>query len=212
VEDAGAIERVIATGDSPEETSMRIETLATARSEILETAREILADDGAASVTLGRIARELGKDLPSLHEHFAGEAEVLACLAGDALLEQTRKLEDAGPDLLEQLSAYRRFAVECPAQYRLLTESPLARASRLDAPGRHPPQVFIDRLGDDLAWAAWAFAHGMVELELDGRLACNPDHEATWRLAAAAFAAAADRTGKQGAARRPAAGGFPEGL
>jgi Tetracyclin repressor-like, C-terminal domain len=54
--------------------------------------------------------------------------------------------------------------------------------------------VFVDRLGDELACAAWAFAHGMVELELDGRLALNADLEAAWQLGVAAFAAAGEKS------------------
>jgi AcrR family transcriptional regulator len=173
----------------------RPERLTTAlRSEIVEVAREILADDGAGSVTLGRVARELGKDLPAIYEHFASAEELLACLAGDALIDQTRALEDAEADLLEQVRAYRRFALEDPPRYRLLTESPLASDSPLDGLRTHPPGVFFDRLGDDLAWAAWAFAHGMIELELDGRLAYDADLEATWQLGVEAFAAAAGVT------------------
>jgi AcrR family transcriptional regulator len=195
-EDARPIERATAAGRRAGGATIQPETLTSSRSEIVGLAREILAHEGAASVTLGRVARELGRNLSSVYEHFASEEELLACLAADALLEQTRQIEDAGGDLLEQLRAYRRFALERPAQYRLLTESPLGSDSPLDGLSRCPPRALIDRLGGGLARAAWAFAHGMVELELDGRLARNADLEATWELGVAAFAAAADGKGK----------------
>jgi AcrR family transcriptional regulator len=171
---------------------MQFETLTIARSQILEVAHEILARDGAGSVSLGRIARELGEKLPPLREHFAGEDELLLCLAADVLLEQTRELEDAPPDLLVQAHTYRRFALEHPHQYRLLTECPLPREAPADGLRARPPRAFLEQLGPDLARAAWAFVHGMVQLELDRRFAPATDLDAVWRGGIAALAAAAN--------------------
>jgi AcrR family transcriptional regulator len=136
-------------------------------------------------VTLGRVARELAVELPLLRAHFAGEDELLSSLAGDAAAEQARCLDSAAPDLLSQARAYRRFALEHPAQYRLITEWPLQR----DGSRPRPPRAF-DQLPVELARAAWAFAHGMVELELDGRLPPATDVEAVWRAGIAALTAA----------------------
>jgi AcrR family transcriptional regulator len=168
------------------------ETITIARSRVLEVAHEILARDGAGSVSLGRVARELGEKLPPLREHFAGEDELLLCLAADVLLEQTRELEDAPPDLLVQAHTYRRFALEHPHQYRLLTECPLPPEVPADGLRARPPRAFIEQLGPDLARAAWAFSHGMVQLELDHRFAPDTDLDAVWRAGIAALAAAAN--------------------
>ena len=55
-----------------------------------------------------------------------------------------------------------------------------------------PPRAFLEQLGPDLAGAAWAFSHGMVQLELDQRFAPDTDLDALWRAGIAALAAAAD--------------------
>jgi AcrR family transcriptional regulator len=176
----------------PEELVVPVETLAISRSEILEVARRALARDGA--VSLGRIARELGTDLSSLYEHFTSEQELLTHLAADALVEQAFELESADSDLLAQAWAYRRFALERPQQYRLITECPLPSESLSDGLRAHPPRAFLDQLGPDLARAAWAFVHGMVELELDGRFRPDTDLDTAWRAGVAAFTAAAAST------------------
>jgi hypothetical protein len=110
------------------------------------------------------------------------------------LLEQTSELEDAAPDLLAQAFTYRRFALQHPRQYRLLTECPLPRELPPDGLRARPPRAFLEQLGPHLAHAAWAFTHGMVELELDQRLGPDTDFEAAWRAGMAALAAAANGT------------------
>ena len=49
----------------------------------------------------------------------------------------------------------------------------------------------MQAVGDpDLARAAWAFAHGMMILELDARFPSQADLEAAWSAGLAAFSAA----------------------
>jgi hypothetical protein len=102
------------------------------------------------------------------------------------------ELEAAAPDLVAQAFTYRRFALQHPRQYRLLTECPLPREIPPDGLRARPPRAFLEQLGPDLAHAAWAFTHGMVELELDERFAPDTDFEAAWRAGIAALAAAAN--------------------
>jgi AcrR family transcriptional regulator len=81
------------------------ETLTVARSQILEVAHEILAREGAGSVSLGRVARELGEKLPPLYEQFDSEDELLLCLAADVLLELTRELGDWATGTIYRISS-----------------------------------------------------------------------------------------------------------
>jgi AcrR family transcriptional regulator len=182
------------TSINPGTREVPFQKLTIARSQILEVAHEILARDEAGSVSLGRVSRELGEKLPQLREHFAREDELLLCLAADVLLELTRELEDAAPDLLVQAQTYRRFALEHPHQYRLLTECLLPREVPADGLRARPPRAFLEQLGPDLARAAWAFSHGMVQLELDQRFAPDTDLDAIWRAGIAALAAANGRS------------------
>jgi hypothetical protein len=52
----------------------------------------------------------------------------------------------------------------------------------------------VQAVGDpDLARAVWAFAHGMVILEVDGRFPADANLEAAWAAGLAAFGAAGQR-------------------
>jgi AcrR family transcriptional regulator len=85
-------------------------------------------------------------------------------------------------------AAYRRFALEHPHLYRLMNNGPLPR--------EHLPPGLEERTAAPLlrvagsrarARAVWAFAHGMVMLELDHRFPADADLDAAWRAGIAAF-------------------------
>ena len=99
-----------------------------------------------------------------------------------------RSGEGAGDALVALAAAYRRFALEHPHLYRLMTNGPLPRA--------HLPPGLEGRTAAPLqrvagseahARAVWAFAHGMVMLELDQRFPPDADLDAAWRAGIAAF-------------------------
>jgi AcrR family transcriptional regulator len=173
---------------------MQREWLTTRQCDILDLARELVSTEGVAAVSIGRLARELAVEPCLLYEHFADTDELLTELTIDVLIDQAVALQRARQDLLGQARAYREFALEHPELYRLITERELPRESA--APGLNVGAVraLIDALGPDLARAAWAFAHGMVELELDKRFSPDADLDSAWRAGVAAFAAAAART------------------
>jgi AcrR family transcriptional regulator len=153
-----------------------------------------MVTEGLAALSMGRLARELAIKPPSLYKHFAGKDELLAHLTADALVEQTQALERAEPNLLAQARAYRQFALEHPQLYRLMTERPLPRESLPDGLEANAAQMLVGALGPDLGRAAWAFAHGMVELELDDRFAPGANLEAAWQAGVDAFLQAAHPT------------------
>jgi hypothetical protein len=85
-------------------------------------------------------------------------------------------------------AAYRRFALDHPHLYRLMNTGPLPRA--------HLPPGLEDRTAAPLlrvagtqagARAIWAFAHGMVMLELDHRFPPDADLDAAWAAGITAF-------------------------
>jgi AcrR family transcriptional regulator len=160
--------------------------------EIVDAARELLREEGVDALTLGRVARRLGIRTPSLYKHFAGKRELEAVLVAEALEAWTRVLEDSAPGFPAIAAAYRRFALENPAVYRLMNERPLPRDLLPAGLEERAAAPLVQALGDpDLARAAWAFAHGMVELELAGRFPPQADLGPAWAKAAAAFARAA---------------------
>jgi hypothetical protein len=107
-----------------------------------------------------------------------------------ALEELSATLEAAAGDGLVAIGqTYRRFAMEHPGPYRLLTARPLPRDRLPPGLEARSAQPLVDALGGDehRARAAWAFAHGMVDLELAGRFPPGADLDAAWAIGLRAF-------------------------
>jgi AcrR family transcriptional regulator len=151
------------------------------QAEILAVAHSVLARDGAAALSVGRLAGELGITTAALRAQYPGREELLELLIEDGLEAQAAALARPGGGPPQSFQAYRRFALQNPELYRLVTERPLPPGRPAQELERRAAAAFVEVLGPDLACAAWAFAHGMVELELDRRLAPGADLEAAWR-------------------------------
>ena len=156
--------------------------------EILDAARALLAAEGEDALTVARIAQALSIKAPSLYKHFAGKRQIEVGLMAQGFAEQAEALEAAGADLVEFGRLYRAFALREPALYRLMTERPLPRDELPEGVEARAADRGDQRGGDqDRARAAWAFAHGMVVLELAGRFPPDADLDAAWRVGLAAF-------------------------
>ena len=161
--------------------------------EIVEAARAILEEEGPDAVSMRRVADRLGIRAPSLYKHLPDKAALETALISAGLEEQAEAFEAAVRDADDPLGAlgasYRDFARRRPHLYRLMTERPLLR-DRL-APGveaRAAAPIIAALGGDrDLARAAWAFAHGMATLELNGRFPPDADLDEAWRRGLDAF-------------------------
>ena|SRR5437773_5017306 len=160
--------------------------------EIVSVARALLVEDGVEGLTLGRVAARLGIKPPSLYKHFANKRELEAVLIAEGLEAFTQALEWGGQGLASIARAYRRFALSNPQLYRLITERPLPRDLLPDGLEARAAAPIVAAAGDpDLARAAWAFAHGMVQLELADRFPPDADLDPAWTKAIEAFEAAA---------------------
>ena len=85
-------------------------------------------------------------------------------------------------------AAYRRFALAHPHLYRLMTNGPLPREHLPPGlEGRTAAPLLRAAGSQARARAVWAFAHGMVMLELDHRFPADADLDAAWRAGIAAF-------------------------
>jgi AcrR family transcriptional regulator len=189
---------------------------ATARSPrartIVAAARQILEREGADGLTMRRLAEAVGIRAPSLYKHFPDKAAVEIALIDDGFAEIAARLEAAvaqGQDsLLEIATAYRIFARAHPHLYRLMTAGPLPRERLRPGVEARAATPLVQAVGDpNLARAAWAFAHGMVILELDGRFPAGADLDAAWEAGLAAFVADA-RTALRLHADRASCGGL----
>ena len=120
------------------------------------------------------------------------EEEGTAALIATGLEEAAEAFEAAVDGADEPLpalaAAYRGFALAHPHLYRLMNNGPLPR--------QHLPPGLEDRTAAPAlrvagsqarARAIWAFAHGMVMLELDHRFPPDADLDRAWQAGIAAF-------------------------
>ena len=162
--------------------------------EVVAAARLVLERDGAAGLTMRSVADELGIRAPSLYKHVAGKGAIEVMLIEAALREMGESLHTAvrrpgrTGAVGSLLRAYRRHALARPNLYRLATAGPLARSELEPGLEDWAGEPFLLVTGDPhRAQALWAFTHGMVILELDGRFPEGSDLERTWTRGAAAF-------------------------
>jgi AcrR family transcriptional regulator len=161
------------------------------RAEIIEAARDVLADSGdLRRLTLRGIARRLGIAATSIYLHFP-DTEHLAIAAmeqsfadlGAATAAAAAGISDPAEELLARCRAYCHFALEHPGHYRVMFHldlMPTLAANPDDTPGRRALQVLVrvveacqaagaaTAAGDPfrLASLVWAAEHGLVSLRL----------------------------------------------
>ena len=162
---------------------------------IVSAARQILECEGSDGLTMRRLGAAVGIRAPSLYKHFPDKAAVEIALINDGFEEIAGRFEAAlanGEDSLVEIAfAYRHFARSRPHLYRLMTAGPLPRERLRPGVEARAAAPIVQAVGDpDLARAVWAFAHGMVILELDGRFPADANLEAAWATGLSAFGAA----------------------
>ena len=170
--------------------------------EVVVAARRLLEEEGAGALTMRRLAEQLGIKAPSLYKHLPDKAALEAAIIATGLEEAAARFEQAvdsattggdaaggGAAAISALAAaYREFALAHPHLYRLMHNGPLPR--------QHLPAGVEDRAAAPVlrvagsrarARALWAFAHGMVMLELDQRFPADADLDAAWEAGITAF-------------------------
>jgi AcrR family transcriptional regulator len=162
--------------------------------EILRAARRLLDENGPEGLTMRRLGDAVGIQPPSVYKHFTDKSAVEQALIAEGMAELGRLVklwrDERGGDLARIARGYRRFALEHRHLYRLMTERELDRNSLLPEPGEGSAALSGLAGSPDRARAAWAFIHGMVQLELAGRFAPEADLEAAWEAGLGAFEAA----------------------
>ena len=134
------------------------------------------------------IAAELGIRAPSLYKHVANKRELEIAVVTAALQEQAEAFEEVVATSADPVpgiaAAYRSWALEHPHLYALMNDQPLPRDDLPEGLEERAVLPLLEALGGDRdrARAAWAFAHGMVTLELADRFPQHADLEAAWDL------------------------------
>jgi AcrR family transcriptional regulator len=176
------------------------------RAQIADTARALLDAEGPQALTMRRIAAALGIKAPSLYKHVPDKTSLEALVVATGFTELAGTLAAAartadGADKLAAIAAaYRGYALAHPHLYRLMTYQPLRRdllPAGLEAQAAEP---LAQAAGYDQARARamWAFAHGMVSLEIDGRFPPHADLDQAWRAGLAAFTSSPAASGQTG--------------
>jgi AcrR family transcriptional regulator len=168
-------------------------------SEVVAAGRRLLEEEGPEALTMRRLAERVGIRAPSLYKHLPDKAALEAAIIATGFEEAAATFERAvegvgeGPGngrgaLVALAAAYRRFALEHPHLYRLMNNGPLPRAHLPPGLENRTAAPLLRAAGSqDRARAVWAFAHGMVMLELDHRFPADADLDAAWRAGIAAF-------------------------
>lgn len=157
------------------------------RNEIITAARELLETEGLAALTMRALADRLGIRAPSLYKHIANKRELEIALIADGFAEQANAFEQVlaqDPDPAAEFGqTYRRWALAHPALYELMTAGPLPREELPEGVEARAAAPLLEVAGGDpdSARAAWAFAHGMVSLELADRFPPGADLAGAWR-------------------------------
>lgn len=158
--------------------------------------RQLLEEEGLEALTMRRLAERVGIRAPSLYKHLPDKAALEAAIIATGFEEAAATFEQAvdragegsGDALVALAAAYRRFALEHPHLYRLMNNGPLPRAHLPPGlEGRTAAPLLRVAGSEARARAVWAFAHGMVMLELDQRFPPDADLDAAWRAGIAAF-------------------------
>jgi AcrR family transcriptional regulator len=162
------------------------------RAQIVRAATHLFGEQGFEAVTMRSLAAHVGCSPMTPYRYFRGKGEIFALVRADAFRRFADAEEEAvaaHPDPGERLRAlartYVRFALENPEAYRIMFElrqdsdhdhpELLAQGERAWRPLHDTVVAVIDsgRLAgepDVVAHLFWAQVHGLVALELAGKL------------------------------------------
>jgi AcrR family transcriptional regulator len=162
---------------------------------LLESALDILRDQGLEALTLRAVARRAGVSQAAPYRHFADRRALVAAVAELGFREMQARMSDAmqpagagsQPGLRQVAVAYVRFGLENPAVYRVMFGPEVANTEdlpELRATGRGVLGFVAEGIrqlqaaglvgpGDPwlIAIATWSTLHGLVMLTLDGQTA-----------------------------------------
>ena len=172
------------------------------RDAICAVARGIIEQDGVDSLSMRTLATELGIKAPSLYDHVKSRDEVIALVQADGLGDFGAGFAATGNTIRHKVLFYRDWALANPHLYPVVFQQQLHREML-------PPGLEAQVLGLVVAAAGgshiqaralWAQLHGMVDLELQGRLPADADMTATWEAVITAIesARANEDTSKRG--------------
>jgi len=146
------------------------------RDQVIRATRDLAEADGWPSVTMRRLAAELGVTQPVLYSAFASRQALIDAVALGGFDDLAAALEAADASPMARMRAYLDFAAAHPRLYEAMFSLPSGLAFAAD----HTPEplqrafsgirdAFPDADGTraEVAWSTW---HGLATLQASGRL------------------------------------------
>jgi AcrR family transcriptional regulator len=170
------------------------------RGRFCDAAAKLFLQEGEAALSMRRLAAEVGCSAMAPYRHFADKEALVAAIRAqafgrlaDALDGVERNERHRAADIGE---AYVRFARENPAAYKLMfdlaqpDEAAYPELASAAARARVSMSAYVRELveagvlvGDpvELGYVFWAAIHGLIVLDLAGRIPAEPGFEALRR-------------------------------
>jgi AcrR family transcriptional regulator len=152
------------------------------RQAICDAAMRIVETEGVESLSMRALAKSLGIKAPSLYDHVKNRDEVIALVQSAGLEEFGYGFDQAGPSPREKIWFYRSWALGNSNLYPVVFQQRLHRDLLPKGLEEKILAIVILAAGGShiQARAIWAQLHGLVDLELQGRLPPDADMNATW--------------------------------
>ncbi len=166
------------------------------RDRLCDAAARIFVEEGEAALSMRRLAAEVGCSPMAPYRHFADKAALVAAVRAAAFNRLADALDGVARDgrrrAAEIGEAYVRFARENPAAYKLMfdlaqpDEAAYPELAAAAARAREAMAGYVRELVDagvlagdpvELGYVFWAAIHGLIVLELAGRLPLEPGFE-----------------------------------
>jgi AcrR family transcriptional regulator len=175
------------------------------RVRLLDRAGVLLSTEGAAALSLRRLAADVGTSTTAVYSLFGGKPALVRELFVEAFhrfgnhLRAVHRTDDPGEDLIALGLAYRRSALADPHLYPIMFANilpgfepdeqvshealaaltPLIDAVRAGIDGG----LFVEVPANTVMLSCWALAHGLVSLELNGYAPDGEDAGAAYERA-----------------------------
>jgi AcrR family transcriptional regulator len=153
------------------------------REAIASAALHIIEADGVEALSMRTLATALEIKAPSLYAHVKNRDEVVALVQAIGLSDFGSGFAAAGDSVRDKVLFYRSWALANPNLYPVVFQLQLHRDLLPEGLEAEVLGHVVAAAGGShlLARALWAQLHGLVDLELQGRLPSDADLDGTWQ-------------------------------
>jgi AcrR family transcriptional regulator len=167
------------------------------RARLCDAAARLFLEEGEAALSMRRLAAEVGCSPMAPYRHFADKQALVAAIRTQAFNHLAEALDGVEQNDRHRArdigDAYVQFARENPAAYKLMfdlaqpDEAAYPELAAAAARARVSMSGYVHELveagvlaGDpvELGYVFWAAIHGLIVLDLAGRIPANPGFDA----------------------------------